>query len=196
MKSKKIFILLGHPNTETLSASFADCYAKGAIEAGHEVRRTNLGDLKFDPILHKGYKVIQEYEPDLLKVREDIKWCDHFVILYPSWWSTMPALLKGFFDRVWMPGFAFAFKKEGIGAGYLWSRLMKGKSARVFVMSDSHPILARMLFGDTTNEIRKCILWFSGFSVSIKKVGPLKFISESGVKKWQARFSNWGRKAY
>jgi hypothetical protein len=73
---------------------------------------------------------------------------------------------------------------------------MKGKSARVFVMSDSHPILARMLFGDTTNEIRKCILWFSGFSVSIKKVGPLKFISESGVKKWQARFSNWGRKAY
>ncbi|MDO8590425.1 MAG: NAD(P)H-dependent oxidoreductase [bacterium] len=196
MKSRKIFILLGHPDHDTLSSAFAAAYEKGALLAGHEVRRTNLGDVSFDPILHKGYKVIQELEPDLIKVQEDIKWADHFVILYPSWWSTMPAILKGLFDRIWMPRFAFHFKEKGIGAGYFWKRLMKGKTARVFVTSDSHPLIARFIFGDTTNEIKKCILWFAGFDVRIKKVGLLKFISETRATKWLRRFERWGSRVY
>ncbi len=194
--SKKIFILLGHPDKETLSGSFALAYEKGAREAGHEVRRTNLGDLKFDLILHKGYKVIQECEPDLLKAQEDIRWSDHFVIFYPSWWSTMPAILKGFFDRIWMPHFAFEFKKEGLGAGYFWTKLLKGRTARVFVTSDAHPLLARFIFGDTTNEIKKCLLWFAGFRVRVKKVGPLKFASAKRIACWQRRFERWGRRSY
>lgn len=196
MRSKKIFILHGHPDAATLSGSFVDAYEKGAREAGHEVRRTNLGDLKFDPILHKGYKEIQTLEPDLLKVQEDIRWCEHFVILYPSWWSTMPALLKGLFDRIWMPHFAFHFKNGGFGEGYIWYKLLKGRSARVFVTSDSHPLLARFIFGDTTNEIKKCVLWFAGFSTRVKKIGPLKFISEVRAAEWKHRFEHWGRRAY
>ncbi len=193
MSTKKILIFLGHPDKETRCGSFADAYEKGARQAGHEVKRINIGDLAFDPILHKGYKVIQPLEPDLIAAQEAIKWCDHFALFYPSWWSTMPAMLKGFFDRTWIPGFAFRFKKEGYMAGYLWTRLMKGKSARVYVTSDSHPILARLMFGDTTNEIRKCILWFAGFDVQIKKVGPLKFASEERLARWRKRFERWGK---
>ncbi len=196
MKSKKIYILLGHPDADTLSGSFASAYEKGAREAGYEVRRQNLGELKFDPILHKGYKEIQALETDLVKAQEDIKWADHFVIFYPSWWSTMPALLKGFFDRIWMPNFAYRFKHDGIGAGYFWMKLFAGKTARVFVMSDSHPILARFMFGDTTNEIKKCVLWFAGFDVNVKKIGSLKFISEKRVQRWQKQFEKWGRGGY
>src|SRR3990167_320914 len=77
--AKKIYILLGHPDKETLSGHFADIYEQEAKAAGHEVRRTNIGDLSFDPILHKGYKVIQELEPDLLKVQEDMRWAEHLV---------------------------------------------------------------------------------------------------------------------
>src|SRR3989344_2901432 len=145
MKLKKIFILLGHPDKNTLSGSFTDAYEKGARDSGDEVRRLNLGDLQFDPILHEGYKTIQALEPDLLQAQEDIRWADHFVIIYPSWWSTMPAILKGFFDRIWLPGFAFHFKPHGLGAGYFWKKAMKGKTARVFVTSDSHPIVARFI---------------------------------------------------
>lgn len=196
MKRKKIFILLGHPDKDTLSGSFADAYEKGAREAGHEVRRVNLGELEFDPVLHKGYKVIQTLEPDLVSVQENIRWAEHFVVFYPSWWSTMPALLKGLFDRIWLPHFAFDFKGKGIGAGYLWSRLLKGRTARVFVASDSHPLMARFIFGDTTNEIKKCILWFAGFRVRVKKVGPLKFISPERASHWRHRFEHWGARAY
>ncbi len=193
---KKVLILVGHPDSASFNVELADKYAEGAKESGHEVKRVNLGDLHFDPILHQGYKVIQELEPDLKQVQNDINWCDHFVIFYPSWWSTMPALLKGMFDRIWMPSFAFTFKKEGVGKGLLWKKLMKGKTARVFVTSDAHPFFARLIFGDTTNEIRKGILWFAGFSVSVKKIGPLKHISDKGKDKWKRKVKNWGKEVY
>ena len=74
---------MGNPDTDTMSGYFAGVYRDAATAAGHEVRYTNLVDMKFDPLLHKGYKVIQELEPDLVKIQEDIKWADHFVVVYP-----------------------------------------------------------------------------------------------------------------
>jgi NAD(P)H dehydrogenase (quinone) len=187
--SKKITVLLGHPDKETLTEFFVESYIKGAEKAGHEVRRINVGDLKFDPILHKGYKVIQELEPDLIKAQEDIKWCDHLVVFYPTWWSTMPALLKGFFDRLWLPGFAFRFHKSG----YWWQGLFKGKTARVFVTSDTPPLVARIIFGDTTNEIRRGILWFSGFRVAVKKIGPCKHITPAKAERFGRMLQRYGK---
>lgn len=191
MAKKKIFILLGHPDKETKSGYFADSYERGAREAGHEVKRVNIGDLKFDPILHKGYKEIQALEPDLAMVQENIKWADHFAIFYPSWWSTMPALLKGMFDRMWLPGFAFNFNKNGFG----WIKRLKGRSALVVVCSDSHPLIARIIMGDSTNEIKRGVLKFAGFSpVNILKVGPLKNITQEKKEKWAKNLFELGRK--
>jgi len=192
MSSKKILVLLGHPDKVSLCCELSDSYAKGAKLSGHEVKRVNIGDLKFDPILHHGYKVIQELEPDLKQLQEDIKWCDHLVIVYPSWWSTMPALLKGLFDRMWLPGFAYNFNKNGFG----WKRLLKGRTATVFVTSDSPPLVARLLFGDNTNEIQDGILWFSGIHTKMKKCGPMKKISPENRAKWVSKFEKWGSKVY
>ncbi len=189
---KKIFILIGHPDKISFNKELAEFYAKGALSQKNEVRIKSLADLSFDPILHRGYREIQELEKDLVDVQEDIKWCDHFVVVYPSWWSTMPALLKGFFDRIWLPNFAFKFHPNGLW----WQGLFKGKTARVFVTSDAHPLFTRIIFGDTTNEIRKGILWFSGFSVSVKKIGPLKRISENKKEKWRNKMYKWGQKNY
>ena len=171
MRKKKIFILLGHPDKDTFNGTLASEYERGASEAGHEVRRMNIGDLKFDPILHLGYKAEQPLEQDLISFQENVRWCEHFVILYPSWWSTMPAILKGLIDRVWLPGFAFRFPQKG----YMWQRLLKGRSATMFVTSDTAPIIQRIIFGDTTNEFKKGILWFAGFSpIHVYKFGYLK----------------------
>lgn len=193
MEKKKIFILLGHPDKDTKTGLFVDSYERGAKEAGYEVKRVNIGDLKFDPILHKGYKVIQELEPDLKMVQENIKWANHFVIFYPSWWSTMPSLLKGMFDRMWLPCFAFNFNKNGFG----WKKHLKGRTASVFVVSDSHPIIARILMGDSTNEIKRGILKFAGFSpVRILKIGPMRNISEEQKKDWVSRLFELGKKGF
>lgn len=197
---KKIFILVGHPDSESLNARLAEKYSEGARAKGYEVKLTKLGDLKFDPILHKGYKVIQELEPDLKTVQEDIRWCDHFVLIYPSWWSTMPALLKGLFDRIWIPGFAYHFEHDAfihkITHGFMWHGLLKGRTARVFVTSDSPALFARILFGDSTNEIKRGILSFSGIKTKVTKVGFLKSASREKLEKVAKQFYTWGRWGY
>lgn len=191
MKTKKVFILLGHPDSDSLNYTLADEYQRGAEEAGHEVRRMNIGEMRFDPMLHHGYRVMQELEPDLLAFQDNVRWCDHLVILYPTWWSTMPAMLKGLFDRAWTPGFAFHFTGD-----FTWKRLLKGKSASIFVTSDTMPLVLRILFGDTTNELRKGILWFAGFHpIYTHKFGYLKHFGMSRRFKLHKKAYEFGRRA-
>lgn len=173
MKKKRIFILVGHPNKESFSTALAEAYAKGAREAGHEVRLTQISDMQFDPILHKGYKEIQAFEPDIVKFQEDVKWSEHFVSVFPVWWSDLPAIMKGLVDRAWMPGFAYNFRK-GLIPG--WYRRLKGRSARVIVTSDSHPLLLWVLFGGNINSWVRGVLRFSGFA-------PMRKTWFSGMKK-------------
>lgn len=189
---KKIFILLGHPNTDTLSGAFASAYEKGALDAGHEVRRQNAGDMQFDPILHKGYREIQTLEPDLVTFRENVRWADHIVIIYPHWWGTMPAILKGIFDRAWLPGFAFSFNKNGMG----WKQLLKGKTARIIILANTHPWISHSLFGDFTNELRRATLGFAGVHVRQCKVfSPSEKASEKTRKSWLKTLSSMGKRA-
>lgn len=194
---KKIVILLGHPDTShTFSGEMALLYETAAKKAGHEVKRFNLGSMKFDPILHKGYKVIQELEPDLKKLQEAINWCDHLLLIYPNWWGSMPALLKGLFDRMWLPGFCFRFYKDPVRKHFsLWQRMLKGKTARVIVLSGTHPFLIWMFFGDYTNEIKKGVLWFAGFKVKMTRFGPSEIAPEWLRNEWRrkvVRLGQWG----
>jgi putative NADPH-quinone reductase len=193
-QKKRIFVLLGQEDHEgTFCSSLADAYVRSATASGHEVRRTNIGDIKFDPLLHKGYKVIQELEPDLKKMQEDIRWANHVVLIYPTWWSAMPAILKGLFDRMWLPGFAFHFWKNGMG----WDKLLKGKSGHVFTTMDSWPFIERILFGDSTNEVGKAILSFSGIHpLKITKIGPFKNATEEKRRDWTSMVEYYGRNAF
>ena len=68
----KIYILLGHPDSESFNGKIFETYASFARKIGHEIRTQQLGQMKFDPVLWKGYKVIQELEPDLKIAQENI----------------------------------------------------------------------------------------------------------------------------
>ncbi|WP_374034324.1 NAD(P)H-dependent oxidoreductase [Bdellovibrio bacteriovorus] len=130
---KKILILNGHPNEAALCGSLAQKYFDGAKDAGFDVKLVHLSRLQFDPILHKGYLQIQELEPDLVQIQKDILWSEHIVIVFPIWWGTVPALLKGFLDRVLLPGFAFKYHKNDP----FWDRLLKGRTGRLIITTDA-----------------------------------------------------------
>ena len=180
MKSRRIFILMANPDKDTMSNYFAGVYEKAAGDAGHDVRRTNLVDMQFDPLLHLGYKVIQPLEPDLLKVQEDIRWADHFVVVFPIWWSGMPSLLKAMFERMWLPGFAFHFHKSNMG----WDKLLRGKTSRIITLSKMHPWAIRFMFGNFSNALKSSILQFSGFKVRETNIGFSETMSKRSKARW------------
>lgn len=192
----KIFILVGHPNSDvTLSSSFADRYERDALSAGHEVKKLHIANLQFDPILHKGYKAIQELEPDLKLVQDNMKWCDHFVLLYPLWWSSAPSLLKGMIDRMWLPAFAFRFIKGPDGKTTMgWQKLLKGRTARVIITLKNLPIVERFMFGNYSAELVDAVLRFSGFKVRLTEIGNAEALSPHQLASWQKRISSLARK--
>lgn len=179
--AKHILIIVGNPDPETFSGKIAETYKSAADTAGFSVERINLSELSFDPILRKGYKEIQPLEPDLVSLQKKWSTADHVVVIYPNWWCTMPALLKGMFDRMFLPGFAFNFDKK---TNKVIQRL-KGKTARVIVTAGSQsPSMTWLKYGDYTNEIQHGILGFAGIKARVTVFGPTDSAKDSTREKW------------
>lgn len=190
---KKIVVLCGHPDADSFTGLMADHYQAGAEDAGHSVERVNIGELNFDPILHKGYKEIQALEPDLIALQDKFRNADHIVIVYPNWWCTMPAILKGLFDRFWLPGFAFNFNKQTKKI----EKHLVGKTGRVIIISGSHsPFKTWWQFGDFTNEIQYGILEFAGIRTNVSAFGPAEKVTEEVRTKWLKEVELLGKKSY
>ncbi|PIR57806.1 MAG: NADPH:quinone reductase [Parcubacteria group bacterium CG10_big_fil_rev_8_21_14_0_10_38_31] len=190
--SKKITIILGHPSRESFCGSIMQSYVEGARENGAEVREIHLGDLKFDPILWKGYSAIQELEEDLKKTQEDMRWADHLVFIYPTWWGGMPALMKGFVDRIFLPGFGFKFHK---GQPYP-DRLLSGKSARLIVTMDNKQKMTEKLFGaPSVVALKNIVLEFCGVSpVDLLIISSLRTFDDEKKKELLLDIKEKGRK--
>ena len=174
-------MLCGNPDADSFTGAVLEHYQVAAEDAGHQVKRYNVGEMDFDPILHKGYKEIQQLEPILIELQDAIRECDHLVIAYPNWWCTMPAKLKGLFDRFWLPGFAFNFNKETKRV----EAHLRGKTARVYVISGSHsPFKTWWRYGDYTNEIQYGILEFAGIKTKVTTYGPFERVTDACKNKW------------
>jgi putative NADPH-quinone reductase len=127
-----ILVLEAHPDAGRFNGALADAYAKGAASQGATVTRLALRDLAFDPILRGGFRGGQALEPDLQRARSAIEAATHVVIVTPVWWGSLPALLRGFVDRTFLPGWAFEHR-----GGPLPEGLLAGRTARVIATMDS-----------------------------------------------------------
>lgn len=180
---KNIVVILGHPNSNSYCGALAETYTQTAIAQGHEVKLFKLGDASFDPILHHGYNQRQELEPDLVEMREAILWAAHVVIVYPIWWGSIPALLKGFFDRTFLPGFAFSYRKNSVW----WDRLLAGRSAHLIVTMDTPPWYYRWIYKmPGHNQMKITILEWCGIKpIKISSFGPLRNSTDQQREKWR-----------
>ena len=188
-ESKKILIFAGNPVKTSLGFGMADAYEKSAVENGAEIRRFNICDMDFDPVLHQGYNKIQELEKDLVDFQDACKWADHIVFVYPSWWSIMPAKMKGLFDRAFLPGFAFKFVGDKLNP------LLTGKTTRIInTIGSHHPLLVYIGIGSRLNALKYGILKACGLKIIATNVfGPTGSSSTEKRKKWLKKIANFAK---
>ncbi len=191
--SRSIVILLGHPDHASLCGALAERYRQAAVAAGHRVQLFGLGDIDFDPVLRHGYRQIQPLEPGLQQINEAIAGCQHLVLVYPTWWGGMPALLKGYFDRAFLPGYAFRYRKDSVW----WDRLLSGRSARVITTLDTPPWYYRWVYRMPGHQqVRRTILEFCGIKpVRISGFGPVRSASLQVREGWLRKVAALGRAA-
>ena len=139
----RALLIDGHPDQGRLLSQLLDAYA-AALPPGTEITRLAIRDLDFDPNLRRGYVEVQPLEPDLETALTAIEACDHLVLAFPLWWAAEPARVKGFFDRVFLPGRAFHEHESDP----LWDKLLKGRSADVIVTLDTPLWFLRLVWLD------------------------------------------------
>lgn len=191
--SNNVLIVLGHPVENTFSDQLLDAYRKGAEKNGSTVKVLTLRLMEFDLNFKVGYRGNQTLEPDLKNAQKDIIWADHIVFIYPNWWSTFPALMKGFIDRTFLPGFAFKYHP----GHKKWDKLLSGRSARLIVtMDNTRWYYFVHLNKPGHNAMKKGILHFCGIKpVKVSTIGPLRSSSKRKRTRWLRKIEYLGSKS-
>ncbi|MBB6331153.1 putative NADPH-quinone reductase [Chryseobacterium sediminis] len=189
---KKIAIINGHPNKDSFNFGVAEAYRAGAVETGAEVKEIVIRDLNFNPNLQFGYQKRMELEPDLMKAWEIIQWADHLVWVHPVWWGGFPALMKGFIDRLFLPGMAYKYRENSVW----WDKLLKGKTAHILTTLDQPGWYYRLFFGrPSVNQLKKSILEYCGVKpVKVTYVGIIRNSKEEQRVQWLRKVKELGKK--
>jgi len=170
-----IAVIVGNPFAGSLDHALADAYASAARAAGGDVRVVDLAATEFElsPPMREHLRVDGPDDVDRLGMPvadmiRTIDWADHVVFVYPVWWGTFPAVLKGFIDRVFVSGTAFRYRDHGSR----WDRLLAGRTARLIVTMDAPTVFNRIKYRRATEvAMRNPLLWFVG----IRTVGVTYF---------------------
>lgn len=187
-----VLIILGHPRTMSLCGALAAAFAEGAREAGVKVRQLDLAALAFDPNVRTASPCQQELEEDLLNARDLLLWAEHLVFVYPTWWGTVPALLKGFLDRVLTEGFSFRTCEGGSG----YQGLLQGRSAQLITTMDTPPLMYRFIYRQPgRHAMARATLGFCGIRpVRSLVFGPVRSSSIQQRQHWLARAHREGQR--
>jgi len=102
----KTLVVYAHPVDDSFNSAVRDTVVRSLKEAKHEVRLRDLYAENFDPFLSASERALHHTppstRPELGRDVEDLRWCEALVFVYPTWWSGLPAMLKGWIDRTWM----------------------------------------------------------------------------------------------
>ena len=111
----RTLVVYCHPDPDSFTASVRNTVVAALATARHEVRLTDLYTEGFEPRLsaeerlaHSTVEIADSLSSrGLTRYTEDLRWCESIVLVYPTWWSGQPAMLKGWIDRVWIQGVAW-----------------------------------------------------------------------------------------
>ena len=191
--SKRIAIIQGHPDSspERFCRMFAKKYVQAAQAVGHRVDLIDVARLEF-PLLRSKSDYEHGETPAVLKPAQDaIRAADHLVLIFPLWLGDLPALLKGFLEQVFRPGFAYT---GGMDGGQ-FEKLLSEKSARIVVTMGMPALAYRLYFGaHGLKNLRRNILGFCGVGpIRDCLIGLIEQKSPKARQKWLAKAEVLGR---
>ncbi|BDR57378.1 NAD(P)H-dependent oxidoreductase [Xylocopilactobacillus apis] len=154
----RILIIYSYPNHKSLNYSILKT-ARDNLKLNNDVKVLDLYQDNFDPAL----KFDQEHprhllndDPSTKKYRDLVTWADEIVFIFPIWWAGVPAILKGFIDRVFVQGFAYQYEgKRMVG-------LLKNKKAWIITTCDA-PAFSRPFLQDYGKSLQWFVLKACGF---------------------------------
>lgn len=113
----RVYLVFCHPHKNSFNNAVRQSTIKAIENNGHELRQVDLYSLNFNPVISQGewtdYLSPNRNDKEIIAFGDDLIWADALIFVYPTWWYSLPALLKGWLDRVFVPGIAFELNPEG-----------------------------------------------------------------------------------
>ncbi|EAC6450099.1 NAD(P)H-dependent oxidoreductase [Listeria monocytogenes] len=189
-------IIYNHPYKGSFCHALLEATKKGAKAAGHTVDVIDLDSDGFNPVMSgqdlSAFRNHKASDPQAIDYANRIKKADHLVLIFPIWWELMPAMMKGFIDKVIFPGLTYNYTKSGYG---MVSTLTTIKSTTVITTMNTPKIMYKFIYG---NAIQKALIKGTFKKSGIKNVkwqsfNMVKASSDATRKKWLERIE---KKAY
>lgn len=187
----KTLIVYNHPHEGSFCSAIREAVEKGLRNGGHECRIIHLDQDGFDPVMREkdlkafvmagriGEEGLEGIDPIILKYMKKLQWAEHIVMIFPIWWMTMPAMMKGFIDKVIFPG--IVYKMED---GEMISMLSKLRQVTVITTMNTPQDIYKEVFG---NSIEGSLIKGTFNKIGIHDIRwiSLNMVKQSGdEKRW------------
>jgi putative NADPH-quinone reductase len=191
----RVLIVFNHPYEGSYCNAILNKVESGLKEGGNEVDVIHLDNDGFDPVMReKDLKafVTAPKDPELANklldeqvsnYRDRLEAAEHLVFIFPIWWELMPALTKGFIDKLIFPGIAYDYNERGTR---MINRLKQLRGVTMITTMNTPKLFYRLLFG---NAIKKAMLLGTFWKIGVKNrrwinLSYVKFSSQKNREKW------------
>ncbi|EEA94543.1 Putative NADPH-quinone reductase (modulator of drug activity B) [Pseudovibrio denitrificans] len=191
----RVLIVFNHPYEGSYCNAVLGSVMKGLLSNDHEVDLIHLDKDEFDPVMRsKDLKAFvsartqpqqsaELLDPQVQNYKERLQRAEHIIFIFPIWWELMPALTKGFIDKVIFPGIAYDYNEHGTR---MLCKLSGLRGVTMITTMNTPSIAYRLIFG---NAIKKALLTGTFWKMGVKNrnwinLTYVKFCKESKRKKW------------
>ncbi|WP_072803715.1 NAD(P)H-dependent oxidoreductase [Rhodococcoides yunnanense] len=183
-----ILWVFAHPDHRSLNGSLRDAAVKSLVDRGHTVEQSDLYRMNWNPVVSAadyGHDTADRLHvatassnalrdgalaEDIADEQAKLDWADAVVLQFPLWWFSMPAILKGWVDRVFIEGFGYGIRRDSGGTRRYGDGLMAGTRAMIVTSmgGSEHTVAPRGINGSLDEllfPIQHGFFWYTGMSV-------------------------------
>lgn len=200
-----VLVVFNPPYERSYCSAILESIKEGITEGDHEFDLIHLDCDNFDPVMrskdlqafaiarNEPEKAYELLDPLVIEYKQRIEKAEHIIFIFPIWWELMPAMMKGFIDKLIFPGIAYQYNDKGTGMSCTLTKL---KGITMITTMNTPSIAYKLLFG---NAIKKALLMGTFWKIGIRNrewinLTSIKSVSDKKRQQWltelKAKFAN------